>query len=108
MLSRLVAPFAGSHSEAFLEQVAEKAHVLVTTLVGNIRDGIVGLHEQLPRMPEAQFRLMHMKRHAEFLPEQAAKMTYAAIQLLRQVRMLEQLVTDPSLVTLALIKGIFR
>ena len=81
----LLPPFAGRHSETFLEHHVEQAEVLVAAVVGDVDDFGVRVREQLAGVLEAQFNLARAERHAEFLAEQAGKMAFAAIELPGQV-----------------------
>src|ERR1017187_2099736 len=81
----LLPPFTGRHTKSFFEHHIEKAEVLVAAVVGDVDDFGVRVREQLPCALESQFNLARAQRHAELLAEQAAEMSFAAIELPGQV-----------------------
>lgn len=85
-MNTLPAPFDRCQAKAFFEHGIEQTEMPVAAVVGNVDDFGIGIREQLARPLEAQFDLPGMERHAEFLPEQAAEVAFATMELPGQFR----------------------
>ena len=82
----LPVPFGRRQAKPFFEHGMEQAEVAVAAVVGDVDDFGMGIRQQLACALQAQFDLPRVKRHAEFLAEQAAEMPFAAMQLPGQFR----------------------
>ena len=70
----------------FFEHGVVKRQTSVAAFAGHVDDPDISVHQQLLRPLQTQFILAPTQRHAKFDAEQPAKMSFAAIQLRRQLR----------------------
>ena len=81
----LLPPFAGREAETFFKHGVEKSQMPVAAFVGDVDNLGIGIRQQLARALEAQLNLARAQRHAEFLTEQTAEMTFAAMEMAGQI-----------------------